>query len=72
MVIFLVLNTNNYSYGTLGRLDRLTDGNGNLIVDYDYHIEFGCVAIAKWSTGNYHTPERNFIDKSRCMLSHIA
>ncbi|MFO0818420.1 MAG: LamG-like jellyroll fold domain-containing protein [Pirellulales bacterium] len=28
--------TTNYAYDALGRLDRLTDGNGALVVDYDY------------------------------------
>ncbi|MGD1918555.1 MAG: hypothetical protein ACFCAD_06505 [Pleurocapsa sp.] len=29
--------TTNYSYDSFSRLDKLTDGNGNLIVDYDYY-----------------------------------
>ena len=42
--------TTNYSYDSLGRLDQLTDGNGNLIVDYDYHPVSG--QLAKETNGN--------------------
>ena len=42
--------TTNYSYDSLGRLDRLTDGSGNLIVDYDYHPVSG--QLVKETNGN--------------------
>ena len=43
-------HTTNYSYDDLGRLDQLTDGSGNLIVDYDYHPVSG--QLAKETNGN--------------------
>ena len=42
--------TTNYSYDSFGRLDRLTDGNGNLIIDYDYHPVSG--QLIKETNGN--------------------
>ena len=42
--------TTNYSYDSLGRLDKLTDGSGNLIVDYDYHPVSG--QLVKETNGN--------------------
>ena len=42
--------TTNYSYDSLGRLDKLTDGNGNLIIDYDYHFVSG--QLVKETNGN--------------------
>ena len=42
--------TTNYSYDNLGRLDKLTDGSGNLIVDYDYHAVSG--QLIKETNGN--------------------
>ncbi|MEL7405639.1 MAG: RHS repeat-associated core domain-containing protein [Cyanobacteria bacterium J06558_2] len=43
----------NYSYDTLGRLDRLTDGSGGLIVDYDYHPITGQLARETNGNGTY-------------------
>jgi YD repeat-containing protein len=45
--------TTNYSYDNLGRLDKLTDGNGNLIVDYDYHPFSGLLAKETNGNGTY-------------------
>ena len=42
--------TTNYSYDNFGRLDRLTDGNGDVIVDYDYHPVSG--QLIKETNGN--------------------
>ena len=42
--------TTNYSYDSFGRLNRLTDGSGNLIVDYDYHPVSG--QLVKETNGN--------------------
>ena len=42
--------TTNYSYDSFGRLDRLTDGSNNLIVDYDYHSVSG--QLVKETNGN--------------------
>ena len=47
--------TTNYSYDNLGRLDRLTDGNGNLIVDYNYHPLTGQLAKETNGNGTYTT-----------------
>ena len=44
------IHTTNYSYDSLGRLDKLTDGSGNLIVDYDYHHVSG--QLVKETNGN--------------------
>ncbi len=30
--------TTNYSYDSLGKLNKLIDRNGNLTIDYDYHL----------------------------------
>jgi RHS repeat-associated protein len=47
--------TVNYSYTTLGQLDRLTDGAGNLIVDYDYAPVTGQLQRETNGNGSYTT-----------------
>ncbi|MGD1919851.1 MAG: hypothetical protein ACFCAD_13750 [Pleurocapsa sp.] len=50
--------TTNYSYNSFGRLDRLTDGDGNLIVDYDYHPVSG--QLVKETNGNGTTTSYSY------------
>lgn len=45
-----VIKQTSYSYDSLGRLDKLADGSGNLIVDYDYHPVSG--QLEKETNGN--------------------
>lgn len=47
--------TTNYSYDSLGRLDKLTDGSGSLIVDYDYHPFSGLLSKETNGNGTYTT-----------------
>jgi RHS repeat-associated protein len=51
--------TVNYSYTTLGQLDRLTDGAGNLIVDYDYDPRNGQLQKETNGNGSYTTYSYN-------------
>lgn len=50
--------TTNYSYDSFGRLNQLTDGSGNLIVDYDYHPISG--QLAKETNGNDTVTSYNY------------
>ena len=63
LIIKKNLNTvshTNYSYDSFGRLDRLTDGNGNgnLIVDYNYHHVSG--QLVKETNGNGTTTSYSY------------
>jgi YD repeat-containing protein len=49
--------TTNYIYDTAGRLDRLTDSAGQLIVDYDYSPATGSLQRETNGNGTYTTYE---------------
>jgi YD repeat-containing protein len=47
--------TTNYSYDSLGRLDKLTDSTGKLIVDYDHNFLTGLLQKETNGNGTYTT-----------------
>lgn len=64
--------TTNYSYDSLGRLDKLTDGDGNLIVDYDYHPLTGQLARETNGNGTYTTYTYDLAGQLKSLINSQA
>lgn len=64
--------TVNYSYTNLGQLDRLTDGVGNLIVDYDYDSRTGQLQRETNGNGSYTTYSYNSAGELTSVVNHAA
>jgi YD repeat-containing protein len=64
--------TVNYSYTSLGQLDRLTDGAGNLMVDYDYDPLTGELQRETNGNGSYTTYGYNAAGDATSIVNYAA